>query len=275
MTEEIEATTNETDIEQQVATENNQVVVEETEAETSFELNPRSLQIMEAALFAAGEPLGADKLAMLFEEHERPDAKTIKELLEELSASMQERGVELKKVASGYRFQAKQEYAASLQRLWEKKPPRYSRALLETLALIVYRQPITRGEIEDVRGVAVSSHIIKTLLEREWVKIVGHRDVPGKPALFGTTKKFLDDFNLAKLSELPPLQELVNLDELGEKLGLNAELIEAAKAADEQTELSEEMQADGEAATEVMAEEQPAEAVDESESEKENADHSL
>ncbi len=179
--------------------------------------------ILEAAIFAAGEPLTADKLTQLFPEEARPAAKEIKAALVELAESYHDRGVELVEVGRGYRFQAKADYAEFMQRLWEKKPPRYSRALLETLALIVYRQPITRGEIEDVRGVAVSSNIIKILSEREWVKVVGHKDVPGKPALYGTTSEFLDYFNLKSLGEMPPLQELVNLEELeakiGEKLG--------------------------------------------------------
>ncbi len=182
-------------------------------------------QILEAAIFAAGEPLTIDKLQQLFAEGDHPTAEEIKKCLADIADQMKDRGVELVEVASGFRFQAKKEYAMWLKRLWEKKPSRYSRALLETLSLIVYKQPITRGEIEEVRGVAVSTHIIKTLQEREWIKVVGHRDVPGKPALFSTTKQFLDYFNLKSLSELPPLQELVNIEkieqELNEQLALN------------------------------------------------------
>lgn len=175
--------------------------------------------IIEAALFAAAEPLSAERLLQLFDGRSQLGVAEIKSILAELEKDYRVHGVELKQVASGYRFQAKEEYAPWLQRLWEKKPPRYSRALLETLALIVYRQPITRGEIEQVRGVAVSTDIMKKLLEREWIKIVGQRDVPGKPAMFGTTKAFLDYFNLKSLSELPPLDELVDLDKIEEKLG--------------------------------------------------------
>lgn len=176
-------------------------------------------QILEAAIFASGEPVTAEKLTHLFPEQDRPNKKTVKKYLVEIAESYYDRGVELVEVGSGYRFQSKSDYAEYLQRLWERKPPRYSRALFETLALIVYRQPITRGEIEDVRGVAVSTNIIKILLEREWVKVVGHKDVPGKPALFGTTKQFLDYFNLKNLGEMPPLRDLINLDELEKKLG--------------------------------------------------------
>ncbi len=181
-------------------------------------------QIIEAALFAAGEPLSVDKLSQLFEESQRPSIADIKAVITEITEFYQGRGVELSEVGTGYRFQAKSEFAPWLQRLWEKRPPRYSRALLETLSLIVYRQPITRGEIESVRGVAVSTHIMKTLMERGWVKIVGHKDVPGKPALFGSTKQFLDYFNLKSLSELPPLQELINIEELEEKIGMQLTL---------------------------------------------------
>ena len=188
------------------------------------ELNKDQNNIIEAALFAAGEPLSVDKLGQLFEEFERPSTQQIKSSIAQIMESMEGRGVELIEVGNGYRFQAKADYAAWLQRLWEKKPPRYSRALLETLALIIYQQPITRGEIEDVRGVAVSTHIMKTLQEREWVKIVGYRDAPGKPALFGSTKQFLDYFNLKSLDELPPLQDLVDFEELEQKLGQQLEL---------------------------------------------------
>ena len=189
-------------------------------------------QIIEAALFAAGEPLTAERLQGMFSWAGRPSTEAIKAAIERIEQACEGRGVELVNVASGYRFQAKKEYASLLQKLWEKKPPKYSRALLETLALIVYRQPITRGEIEDVRGVAVSTNITKTLQDREWIKVVGTRDVPGKPALFGTTKQFLDDFNLKSLSELPPLQELIDIDALEEKLGMQFDLpVEEDKTA--------------------------------------------
>jgi len=181
-------------------------------------------QILEAALFAAGEPLTAERLQRMFAWAGRPSINEIKAAIERIEQGCALRGVELVKVASGYRFQAKAEYVSLLQKLWEKKPPKYSHALLETLALIVYRQPITRGEIEDVRGVAVSTNIIKTLQDREWINVVGTRDVPGKPALFGTTKQFLDDFNLKSLSELPPLQDLMDIEALEEKLGMQFDL---------------------------------------------------
>lgn len=181
-------------------------------------------QILEAALFTAGEPLTAERLQSMFGWAGRPSIKEVKASLEQLEQSCGLRGVELVQVASGYRFQAKAEYTAFIQKLWEKKPPKYSRPLLETLALVVYRQPITRGEIEGVRGVVVSTNIMKTLQDREWIKVVGTRDVPGKPALFGTTKSFLDDFNLKSLSELPPLVEIMSVEVLEEKLGVQFDL---------------------------------------------------
>lgn len=183
-------------------------------------------QIIEAALMAYESPMTVIQLANLFDEAERPDAKTIKIALENLQQACADRGVELKQVASGYRFQAKQEFAPWLKKLWEERPPRYSRALLETLSLVAYRQPITRAEIEDVRGVAVNSIIIRTLMERGWIKEVGHREVPGKPALLGTTKEFLDYFNLKTLSELPSLQELADLDIAGSELEKQMLLLE-------------------------------------------------
>jgi segregation and condensation protein B len=148
----------------------------------------------------------------LFEEAECPDAKTLRETLMILAQDYQQRGVELKEVASGFRFQARQEYAPWLKKMWEERPTRYSRAFLETLILVAYRQPITRAEIEDIRGVAVNTVIIKTLLEREWIKVLGYRDVPGKPELLGTTKTFLDYFNLKSLEDLPTLEEIQDLD---------------------------------------------------------------
>lgn len=183
-------------------------------------------QIIEAALFTAGEPLTAERLQTMFGWAGRPSIKEIKASIERIEQACELRGVELVSVSSGYRFQAKADYAPFLQKLWEKKPPKYSRALLETLALIIYRQPITRGEIEDIRGVAVSTNITKTLQDRDWIKVVGTRDVPGKPALFGTTKQFLDDFSLKSLSELPPLQEIMDIEALEEKLGMQFDLPE-------------------------------------------------
>lgn len=162
--------------------------------------------VLETALFASSEPLSASELGKLFED--TLDAETIRKLLEELREQWATRGVELRRVASGWRFQTRPEYQIYLDRLNPEKPPRYSRAVLETLAIIAYRQPVTRGDIEEIRGVAVSSNVLRTLEARGWIEAVGHRETPGRPALFGTTKTFLDDLNLRALSELPPLHEL-------------------------------------------------------------------
>lgn len=174
--------------------------------------------IIEAALLAAGHPLTLDQLTALFAEGEQPAREVLRAALDELRQDCAQRGIELKEVSSGYRFQVKEEFAPWVSRLWDERPTRYSRAVLETLALMAYRQPITRAEIEDIRGVAVSSNIIKTLLEREWIRVVGHREVPGRPALYGTTRQFLDSFNLKSLNDLPPLAEIRNLDELSAEL---------------------------------------------------------
>lgn len=164
--------------------------------------------IVEAALIAAGEPLSPDQILALFSEDERPERALIQAAIRELETDYQSRGIEIIEVAGGFRVQVRASVAPWVARLWDEKAPRYSRALLETLALIAYRQPITRGEIEDIRGVAVSTSIIRTLTEREWVRVVGHRDVPGRPALYATTRKFLDYFGLRSLNELPPLAEI-------------------------------------------------------------------
>ena len=169
---------------------------------------------------AAGKSLDISHLERLFEDHERPPRDQLRTALEEIDTDCRERGFELKQTASGYRFQVSQELATWVNRLWEEKPKRYSRAMLETLSLIAYRQPLTRGDIELVRGVAVSSEIIKTLQEREWVRVVGYRDVPGKPALFATTKQFLDYFNLKSLDDLPALGEIKDLTDLDPALEL-------------------------------------------------------
>ena len=174
--------------------------------------------IVEAALLAAGKPLSVDQLRDLFAEDERPARQVMEHVLVMLENACEGRGFELKHVASGYRLQVREAYAPWVGRLYEEKPQRYSRALLETLALIAYRQPITRGEIEDIRGVTVSSNIIRTLLEREWVRVVGHRDVPGRPAMFATSKQFLDYFNLTGLDQLPPLSEIRDLEEIGREI---------------------------------------------------------
>jgi segregation and condensation protein B len=171
--------------------------------------------IIEAVLLTAGKPLTVQQLIEVFDETARPTHEAVKQALVELEQLCCGRGIELKKVASGYRLQVRESFAPWVARLFEEKPPRYSRALLETLALIGYRQPITRGEIEDIRGVAVSSNIIRTLVEREWVRIVGYREVPGRPAMYATTRQFLDYFNLTSLDQLPPLSVSRDLDAIG------------------------------------------------------------
>ena len=179
-------------------------------------------RIVEGALLAADQPLSVDQLERLFVEgEERPSRDELREALKALESDCEERGYELKQVASGYRFQVRQDYSDWVGRLWEEKPPRYSRATLETLALIAYRQPITRAEIEEIRGVSVSSNIVKSLTERDWIRVVGHKEVPGKPAMYGTTRGFLDYFNLKSLDELPTLAELRDLDQLHPELGLD------------------------------------------------------
>ncbi|WP_456255063.1 SMC-Scp complex subunit ScpB [Pseudomonas iridis] len=174
---------------------------------------PRELApLLEAFLLASGKPQSLERLFELFEEGERPEPAVFKKALTLLGKSCEGRAFELKEVSSGYRLQIREKFSPWVGRLWEERPQRYSRALLETIALIAYRQPITRGEIEDVRGVAVNSNIVKTLLEREWIRVVGYRDVPGKPAMFATTKGFLDHFNLKNLEDLPPLAELREME---------------------------------------------------------------
>src|ERR1700675_4860231 len=164
--------------------------------------------VIEAALLAAGTPLPVAELTRLFEDSARPSSQQVRAALAALAAEYSGRGIELKETASGFRIQVRRELAAEISRLWPERAPRYSRALLETLALIAYRQPITRAEIEAVRGVAVNPNIVKTVIERNWVRVVGHRDVPGRPELLGTTREFLDYFGLRSLDELPPLAEL-------------------------------------------------------------------
>ena len=187
--------------------------------------------VVEGFLFASDKALTADQLVKLFPEGEQPAKEDVQAAIDAISESFQGHGIELKQVRSGYRFQVRQEYAGMVSRLWDEKPAKYTRAMLETLALIVYRQPITRGEIEEIRGVSVSSHIIKTLIEREWVKVIGHRDVPGRPALYASTKEFLDYFNLKSLEELPPLSEIKDLDSIATELDpeQNAALISAIR----------------------------------------------
>lgn len=175
---------------------------------------------IEAALLAAGRPLSIDQLQGLFDGRMAPEKSELREAIKTLNEEYDERGIVVSEVASGFRMQVKATMADRLQKLWEERPPRYSRALFETLALIAYRQPITRGDIEDIRGVTVSSNITRQLLERDWVRVVGHRDVPGRPAMFGTTKAFLDYFGLKKLDDLPPLADLSDWESLRVQLNL-------------------------------------------------------
>lgn len=194
--------------------------------------------VVEAALLGAGRPLSLDQLGELFAAGSGDlERKTIRAALQELGNDYQGRGIELREVASGYRIQIRQSMTSRLAPLWEQRAPRYSRAMLETLALIAYRQPVTRGDIEQVRGVSVSTNMVRTLLERGWIRVVGRRDVPGKPALYATTKEFLDYFGLKKLDDLPPLSEIRDLDDLNVALelpepGQQAELPDQAAPED-------------------------------------------
>ncbi len=186
--------------------------------------------ILEAALMAAGRPLDMETLRSLFDEEQRPEVGEIESALELLRQDFASRTLDLRKVASGYRFQVREGFSPWVSRLFEERPGRYSRAFLETLAIIAYRQPVTRGEIEDIRGVAVSSGIIKTLLEREWVHVVGQKEVPGRPSLLATTRHFLDYFNLTSLQDLPPLQTFVDqllLQDPGVELAQDSERVHA------------------------------------------------
>ncbi len=175
---------------------------------------------IEAALFAAGRPLSIEQIMGLFENNDSPEKSEIKQVIDTLNEEYSDRGIVISSVASGYRMQIKTTMVSRLQKLWEEKPPRYSRALFETLALIAYRQPITRGEIEEIRGVSVSSNIVRQLLDRDWIKVIGHRDSPGRPAMFGTTKNFLDYFGLKKLDDLPTLSEISDLENFNIQLNL-------------------------------------------------------
>lgn len=184
-------------------------------------MNEQQLKhIVEGALLAAGRSLNLDQLQELFLEDARPEKGQLRKVIDELGNDFAERSIEIRETASGFRIQVRQEFSEWVSRLWEERPTRYSRALLETLALVAYRQPITRGEIEDVRGVSVSTSIMRTLQERDWVRVVGHRDVPGRPAMYGTTKTFLDYFSLKSLDELPTLAELRDIDSINVELDL-------------------------------------------------------
>ncbi len=198
-----------------------------SEESQNTETNPFTKQIIEGLLLAAGKPLPMSKIAEVFPEKERPETEELKAALKAIEEDCETRGFELKKVASGYRFQVKQEFGEWVGKLWDERPQRYSRALLETISIIAYRQPITRGEIEKIRGVAVSTNIIRTLIERDWVRVVGHRDVPGRPAMYASTKQFLDYFNLNSLEELPPLSEIRDLEELDPELSLEDDVQES------------------------------------------------
>jgi len=177
--------------------------------------------VVEGALFAAGGPLTLEQILALFDEGERPERDALLAAIGALTEDYAGRAIEVAQVAGGYRIQVRARVAPWVARLWDEKPVRYSRALLETLALIAYRQPITRGEIEDIRGVAVTTQIVKTLAEREWIRVVGHRDVPGRPALYATTRRFLDYFGLRSLNDLPPLSEIRDPEFLGDELDLD------------------------------------------------------
>lgn len=192
---------------------------------------------VEAALLAAGRPLSIDQLYGLFDPNAAPEKAEIRQAIRNLQDDYQFRGLEIVEVASGFRTQVRATMADRLQKLWEERPPRYSRALFETLALIAYRQPMTRGEIEEIRGVAVSPNIIRSLLERDWVRVVGHRDVPGRPAMFGTTRGFLDYFGLKKLDDLPPLADLSDWESL--RVQLNLPEVSEEEAVPEMADITE------------------------------------
>jgi segregation and condensation protein B len=220
--------------------------------------------VIEAALLAAGGPLPVAELTRLFDEKLRPSAQAVRAALESLVAEYAGRGIELKETAGGFRIQVRRELAAEISRLWPERAARYSRALLETLALIAYRQPITRAEIEAVRGVAVNPNIIRTVIERNWVRVVGHRDVPGHPELLGTTREFLDYFGLRSLDELPPLAELQAMGDINLQLALAAQEsaapaaeLPAASAGDageaEEAAEDEERSAEGGGSAELVA----------------------
>jgi segregation and condensation protein B len=195
--------------------------------------------VIEAALLAAARPVSLSELQQIFDETSRPSTKELRSLLEQLTADYEGRGVTVRETANGFRFQVRSEFSQEVSRLWPDRPRKYSRALLETLALIAYRQPITRAEIENVRGVAVNPEIVKTLMERNWVRVVGHRDVPGHPELLGTTSEFLDYFSLKSIEDLPPLAELKSLTDLNPQLPLPvSEQGVAAEAATDSGEVA-------------------------------------
>lgn len=225
-------------------------------------------RIVEGALLAAAQPLSEDRLLSLIEEGERPEKTVLREALEQIAENCAERGFELKQVASGWRFQVPEDLAPWVNKLWEEKPQKYSRATLETLAIIAYRQPITRGDIEEIRGVAVSSHIVRSLSERGWIKVVGQRDVPGKPSLYATTREFLDYFNLKSLEDLPTLAEIRDIESLNAALDLGEGETSAVSSGTgdrtSDTGAGDEGPEPAEAASEVVSEAGSEEASDES-----------
>lgn len=200
--------------------------------------------MVEALLMVADQPLSIEQLAELFEEYERPARSMFREVLSHLQQDYDGRGIELVEVASGWRIQARPQYASRISRLWQERPQKYSRALLETLALIAYRQPVTRGDIEEIRGVSVSSSIMKTLLEREWIRVVGHREVPGRPAMYATTRNFLDYFNLQALDQLPTLSEIRDLGDQMQAKQQEEIAAEEARLMAEQEEKRRQMMAE-------------------------------
>ena len=218
-------------------------------------------RILEALIMASSTPINLDRMLAVFPEQNTPEPAQLRAALDALAQDYARTSVELKEVSSGFRFQVRKDYAEWVTKLWEEKPARYSRALLETLALVAYKQPITRGEIEKIRGVSVSTQIMKTLLEREWVTIVGHRDVPGKPAIYATSKQFLDYFNLRSLDELPPLAEIRDLDKLNGELELSMPVDEAEEMPDSHTEANDKQRVVNLAVDETATETDVAEAI--------------
>jgi len=194
-------------------------------------LNPELKNIVEAALLVAGEPLTLERLVALFPENSRPTRDEIRKVIEALDADYRDRGIELRQIEKGWRIQTREKYAPYVAKAVEARPPRYSRALLETLAIIAYRQPVTRGDVEEIRGVAVSTDTVRTLLDREWVREVGRREVPGRPVLYGTTKQFLEHFNLKTLEDMPPLSELRPIEEIGAELDQRLSQASAGRSA--------------------------------------------
>jgi segregation and condensation protein B len=214
--------------------------------------------IIEAAIVFSDEPLTIDRMLSMFSDDTKPERAAVKEIISELEEDYARRGLELKRIDQGYRLQTREEYSPWLSRLTAGRPPRYSRALLETLAIIAYRQPVTRGEIEEIRGVAVSTDIIRTLVEREWVRQVGVRDVPGKPALFATTKSFLEYFNLESLSQLPPLVEIRDMETIAAELNMTLPLeLSADEDADHEVDDSQGELLDAQVASEQAEENIP------------------